>query len=149
MIKALAEVCRSAQKEKVFRAALNSLHNMLSYEELALAGDMVEAGLYKVVVTRQMQVSRPDKHTPARAHAHAHAHAHACMHTGAHAHACTRTHPHACTPACMHARTHTRRVMLCPRRRRVDSTSTRLAAWGPGPGARLLALSDGLPGLLF
>lgn len=55
-VKALVEVARSAQKEKVFRAAMSTLRNMLNYEELGLASDMVEAGLPKIVATRQMQV---------------------------------------------------------------------------------------------
>ncbi|KXZ45348.1 hypothetical protein GPECTOR_56g445 [Gonium pectorale] len=55
LIRLLVEVCRSAQKEKVFRMALASLRNLLGYEELGLASDMVEAGLNKVVITRQMQ----------------------------------------------------------------------------------------------
>lgn len=55
-VKALVEVCRLAQKEKVFRVALSSLRNLLNYEDLAsLAADMVEAGLPKIVATRQMQ----------------------------------------------------------------------------------------------
>ncbi len=48
LIRPLVEVCRSAQKEKVFRMALASLRNLLAYDELALASDMVEAGLNKV-----------------------------------------------------------------------------------------------------
>ena len=56
MVKALVEVCRVAQKEKVFRVALSSLRNLLGYEDLArLASDMVEAGLPKIVATRQLQ----------------------------------------------------------------------------------------------
>jgi V-type H+-transporting ATPase subunit H len=55
MVKALVEVCRTAQKEKVFRMALCALRNLLNYEDLHLASDMVEAGLTKVVATRQMQ----------------------------------------------------------------------------------------------
>lgn len=55
VVKALVDVCRVAQKEKVFRIALSSLRNLLNYEELALASDMVEAGLPKIVITRQLQ----------------------------------------------------------------------------------------------
>ncbi|PNW88402.1 hypothetical protein CHLRE_01g027800v5 [Chlamydomonas reinhardtii] len=55
IIKQLVEVCRVAQKEKVFRMALAALRNLLGYQDLGLASDMVEAGLNKVVVTRQMQ----------------------------------------------------------------------------------------------
>ena len=50
------QVARTAQKEKVFRVAILSLRNLLNHEELGLASDMVEAGLPKIVVTRQMQV---------------------------------------------------------------------------------------------
>lgn len=55
----LVEACRLAQKEKVFRMALGSLRNLLGFEDLALAGDMVEAGLMKIVITRQLQVGTP------------------------------------------------------------------------------------------
>ncbi|GLC58327.1 hypothetical protein PLESTB_001347000 [Pleodorina starrii] len=55
LIKLLVEVCRLAQKEKVFRMALASLRNLLTYEDLGLASDMVEAGLNKVVIVRQLQ----------------------------------------------------------------------------------------------
>ncbi|PNH07217.1 V-type proton ATPase subunit H [Tetrabaena socialis] len=55
LVKLLVEVCRVAQKEKVFRMALASLRNLLGYQDLGLASDMVEAGLNKVVITRQMQ----------------------------------------------------------------------------------------------
>lgn len=54
-VKALVDICRSAQKEKVFRIAMSSLKNLLAYEDLALASDMVEAGLPKVVATRSLQ----------------------------------------------------------------------------------------------
>jgi hypothetical protein len=51
-----------AQKEKVFRVAMSALRNLLSFEDLhsTLATDMVEAGLQKVVATRQLQVRRPE-----------------------------------------------------------------------------------------
>jgi V-type H+-transporting ATPase subunit H len=55
IVKILTEVCRSAQKEKVFRIALTALRNLLNYADLCLAADMVEAGLPKVVATRQLQ----------------------------------------------------------------------------------------------
>lgn len=48
IIKQLVEVCRVAQKEKVFRMALAALRNLLGYQDLGLASDMVEAGLNKV-----------------------------------------------------------------------------------------------------
>ena len=48
-------MARTAQKEKVFRVAILSLRNLLNHEELGLAADMVEAGLPKIVITRQMQ----------------------------------------------------------------------------------------------
>ena len=48
-------MARTAQKEKVFRVAILSLRNLLNFEELGLAADMVEAGLPKIVATRQMQ----------------------------------------------------------------------------------------------
>lgn len=56
--KPLVEVCRNAQKEKVFRVALSALRNLLDRDvELnGAASDMVEAGLPKVIITRQMQV---------------------------------------------------------------------------------------------
>lgn len=56
IVKALVQVARTAQKEKVFRVAILSLRNLLNHEELGLASDMVEAGLPKIVITRQMQV---------------------------------------------------------------------------------------------
>lgn len=52
LVKLLVEVCRVAQKEKVFRMALASMRNLLTYEDLGLASDMVEAGLNKVGCTR-------------------------------------------------------------------------------------------------
>ncbi|GAX82421.1 hypothetical protein CEUSTIGMA_g9849.t1 [Chlamydomonas eustigma] len=55
IVKALAQVARVAQKEKVFRVAILSLRNLLNFEELGLAVDMVEAGLPKIVATRQLQ----------------------------------------------------------------------------------------------
>ncbi|GLI70069.1 hypothetical protein VaNZ11_014841 [Volvox africanus] len=55
LLKLLVEVCRVAQKEKVFRMALASLRNLLTYDDLCLASDMVEAGLNKVVIVRQLQ----------------------------------------------------------------------------------------------
>ncbi|GFR39893.1 hypothetical protein Agub_g398 [Astrephomene gubernaculifera] len=55
LVKLLVEVCRVAQKEKVFRMALAALRNLLGFEDLGLASDMVEAGLNKVVITRQLQ----------------------------------------------------------------------------------------------
>eukprot|EP00798_Chlamydomonas_sp_ICE-L_P029127 gene29127-32345_t len=56
VVKALVDVCRVAQKEKVFRVALSSLRNLLNYDDLGLASDMVEAGLPKIVITRQLQM---------------------------------------------------------------------------------------------
>ncbi len=56
LVKQLVDVARTAQKEKVFRVSLAALRNLLGYEELGLAGDMVEAGLNKVVITRQAQM---------------------------------------------------------------------------------------------
>ncbi|GIL87426.1 hypothetical protein Vretimale_1666 [Volvox reticuliferus] len=55
LLKLLVEVCRVAQKEKVFRMALASLRNLLTYDDLCLASEMVEAGLNKVVIVRQLQ----------------------------------------------------------------------------------------------
>jgi V-type H+-transporting ATPase subunit H len=55
IVPALIQVARSAQKEKVFRVAILSLKNLLSYEDLSLATDMVAAGLPKVVQTRLLQ----------------------------------------------------------------------------------------------
>ncbi|KAG2495580.1 hypothetical protein HYH03_006180 [Edaphochlamys debaryana] len=55
LVRLLVDVCRTAQKEKVFRMALASLRNLLGYEDLGLASDMVEAGLNKVVITRSLQ----------------------------------------------------------------------------------------------
>uniref|UniRef100_A0A7S0S4X7 V-type proton ATPase subunit H n=1 Tax=Chlamydomonas leiostraca TaxID=1034604 RepID=A0A7S0S4X7_9CHLO len=55
--KPLVEVCRGAQKEKVFRIALSALRNLLDAdtEHNGAASDMVEAGLPKIVITRQLQ----------------------------------------------------------------------------------------------
>ncbi|MEW5299224.1 MAG: hypothetical protein WDW36_002259 [Sanguina aurantia] len=54
-VKALVDVARLAQKEKVFRVTMSALRNLLNYTELGLASDMVEAGLPKIVATRQLQ----------------------------------------------------------------------------------------------
>lgn len=51
----LVEVCKVVQKEKVFRTALASLRNLINYQDLGLASDMVDAGLPKVVFTRKLQ----------------------------------------------------------------------------------------------
>lgn len=48
------EVCKSAQKEKVFRVALSCLRNLLNHPDLALAGDMVDGGLTKCLATRAL-----------------------------------------------------------------------------------------------
>lgn len=50
------DVVKTAQKEKVVRVGLLALKNLLEYDDLALASDMVEAGLPKVVATRSLQV---------------------------------------------------------------------------------------------
>lgn len=55
LIKPLVEVCRFAQKEKVFRTAICALKNLLQYGDHAIASDMVEAGLPKIVATRRLQ----------------------------------------------------------------------------------------------
>lgn len=55
IVKALVQVARTAQKEKVFRVAVLSLRNLLNYSEFGLATDMVAEGLPKIVATRQMQ----------------------------------------------------------------------------------------------
>ncbi len=57
VVKALVEVVKTAQKEKVVRVGLLSLRNLLAEPGLGLASDMMEAGLPKVVTTRGMQVS--------------------------------------------------------------------------------------------
>lgn len=56
IVKVLVSVARTAQKEKVFRVAIMSLVNLLNYEDLELATDMVSEGLPKTVATRQLQV---------------------------------------------------------------------------------------------
>lgn len=56
IVKVLVGVARTAQKEKVFRVAIMSLVNLLNYEDLELATDMVSEGLPKTVATRQLQV---------------------------------------------------------------------------------------------
>jgi V-type H+-transporting ATPase subunit H len=55
IVRLLVDVCRAAQKEKVFRMALSALRNLLNYDDLALASEMVDAGLNKVVIVRQLQ----------------------------------------------------------------------------------------------
>lgn len=58
VVRPLVDITRTAQKEKVFRVAMNCLKNLLEDEELHnnLASDMIESGLQKVVITRQLQV---------------------------------------------------------------------------------------------
>ncbi len=58
VVKGLVEVCKNAQKEKVFRVALSTLKNLIAYDGLAVASDMAEAGLLKVIATKQLQVRR-------------------------------------------------------------------------------------------
>lgn len=55
LVRGLVDVCRTVQKEKVFRTSLASLRNLINYQDLGLASDMVDAGLPKVVATRQLQ----------------------------------------------------------------------------------------------
>ncbi len=57
VVKGLVEVCKTAQKEKVFRVALSTLKNLIQYEGLGVASDMAEAGLTKAIATKQLQVS--------------------------------------------------------------------------------------------
>ena len=59
-VKPLVDITRLAQKEKVFRVALSALRNLLDFDDIHndVASDMVEAGLPKIVVTRQLQVGR-------------------------------------------------------------------------------------------
>jgi hypothetical protein len=58
VVKGLVEVCKTAQKEKVFRVALSTLKNLIHFEGLGVASDMAEAGLLKVIATKQLQVRR-------------------------------------------------------------------------------------------
>ncbi|KAJ9520914.1 hypothetical protein QJQ45_014099, partial [Haematococcus lacustris] len=57
IVRPLVEVTRVAQKEKVFRIAMSALRNLLDRPELhdTLAPEMVDAGLQKIVITKQMQ----------------------------------------------------------------------------------------------
>ncbi|KAF5825997.1 armadillo-type protein [Dunaliella salina] len=57
VVRPLVDITRTAQKEKVFRVALSSLRNLLEDEDLHnnLASEMVDSGLHKIVVTRQLQ----------------------------------------------------------------------------------------------
>jgi hypothetical protein len=66
VVKGLVEVCRNAQKEKVFRVALSTLKNLITYSGLAVASDMAEAGLLKVIATKQLQVRRRARSAGAR-----------------------------------------------------------------------------------
>jgi len=61
IVRPLVDVARIAQKEKVFRVALSSLRNLLEDEDLHnnLASEMIDAGLQKIVATRQLQGSLP------------------------------------------------------------------------------------------
>mmetsp|Transcript_20117 Transcript_20117/g.59739 ORF Transcript_20117/g.59739 Transcript_20117/m.59739 type:complete len:476 (-) Transcript_20117:197-1624(-) len=55
IVRALSDVARTAQKEKVFRVSALALRNLLTSARLSLAGEMAEAGLPKTVATRQLQ----------------------------------------------------------------------------------------------
>mmetsp|Transcript_27680 Transcript_27680/g.51119 ORF Transcript_27680/g.51119 Transcript_27680/m.51119 type:complete len:467 (-) Transcript_27680:677-2077(-) len=58
MVRALSDVCRSAQKEKVLRVALASLKQLILVDakmDLGIGSEMVESGLDKVITVRQLQ----------------------------------------------------------------------------------------------
>ncbi|KAJ9521211.1 hypothetical protein QJQ45_022950 [Haematococcus lacustris] len=70
IVRPLVEVTRVAQKEKVFRIAMSALRNLLDRPELhdTLAPEMVDAGLQKIVITKQMQVAGAMLHQTPQPH---------------------------------------------------------------------------------